>query len=140
MCSVCRNEQNRERYQNDSEYREKIQKRVKENFSPEKGRVRYYSLRDEALRVLGGPICNGIIAETGRKCGFSDPRALQIDHIENDGYSHRREGVMGTTLYRKVISMGGVGFQVLCANCNWIKRFENNNRGGPRAKGRETLM
>ena len=59
-------------------------------------------------------------------CGFADIRALCIDHIKNDGASHRREvGGGGTTLYRNLKKRNfPEGFQVLCSNCNQIKEHE----------------
>jgi len=60
------------------------------------------------------------------RCGFSDKRALQVDHVNG------RRGESGTHtgryLYRQIIlgKLPKEGFQVLCANCNWIKRSENN--------------
>lgn len=64
------------------------------------------------------------------RCGFSDIRSLSIDHI--DGFSclwpsKRR----GTELYRWLIKRHfPKGFQLLCMNCQWIKRFENYECGG----------
>ena len=65
-------------------------------------------------------------------CGFSDIRALQIDHINGGGMEHRRSiGIKngGITFYLWLIRNGfPEGFQVLCANCNWIKRSKNKER------------
>ena len=33
-------------------------------------------------------------------------------------------------MYKQVILMNGEGFQVLCANCNWIKKSEEGHMGG----------
>jgi len=55
-----------------------------------KRRAEYEKLRRSRRRFTvlshysnGDPKCN--------KCGFSDIRALSMDHINNDGYRHRRE-------------------------------------------------
>lgn len=59
------------------------------------------------------------------RCGFSDPRALQIDHVNGGGRQDaaRRSA---NTYYRAVIkTVPGETYQLLCANCNWIKRHEN---------------
>jgi len=55
------------------------------------------------------------------RCGFDDIRALQLDHIEGDGYKYSKE-----TYYRRLQSIitHPERVQVLCANCNWIKRYE----------------
>ena len=73
---------------------------------------RYYRLRSEALHTLGDVCC---------KCGFSDPRALQIDHIYGSG-SQERKVLKTEDLYKKVIR-DPTPYQLLCANCNWIKRY-----------------
>ena len=58
-------------------------------------------------------------------CGFSDKRALQIDHIFNNGLSEYR--ILGSSyaICKKIVEMGDEAkteYQILCANCNWIKR------------------
>lgn len=71
---------------------------------------------------------NEVFDLLGRKCsvcGFSDERALQIDHV-NGGGNKERKSMRGKKLYGHILSLGGVGYQILCANCNWIKRVENS--------------
>lgn len=59
-------------------------------------------------------------------CGFSDKRALQIDHVNGGGTAEqRRNNYSAATLYRAVLKDTSNRYQVLCANCNWIKRSEN---------------
>ena len=64
-----------------------------------------------------------------KRCGFSDMRALQIDHINGDGYKDRGK-CRGTSSHKRrileAIKNGENRYQILCANCNWIKRCENN--------------
>jgi hypothetical protein len=64
------------------------------------------------------------------KCGFADNRALQIDHIHGGGYIERKEYNKSPGKYYKNILVSILQtenrYQLLCANCNWIKRFENN--------------
>lgn len=63
-------------------------------------------------------------------CGFSDTRALQVDHIENNGAEERRalfgnRLFAGTTFYRWVRRNNyPEGYAILCANCNIIKLRE----------------
>lgn len=57
-------------------------------------------------------------------CGFSDERALQIDHI-NGGGAKELKALGNVAMYRKILAVGGEGYQLLCANHNWIKRAEN---------------
>lgn len=72
-------------------------------------------LRIRLIEYLGGKCV---------KCGFSDPRALQIDHINGDGNLMRTRSNHGwSQFYREIISKKYDGkVQLLCANCNWIKR------------------
>jgi hypothetical protein len=66
------------------------------------------------------------------KCGFSDHRALQLDHIHGAGSEDRRASYRaGTALYRAILrsEKDRSLFQLLCANCNWIKRVENDECG-----------
>lgn len=79
----------------------------------------YANLKMRVFEVLGGAKCC--------KCGFSDTRALQIDHINGGGNKERYNSKHNPKKYfNEIIEAGGNGYQVLCANCNWIKRFENN--------------
>ena len=66
---------------------------------------------------LGGVCC---------RCGFSDIRALQIDHINGNGNQERKQFCSNSpAFYTKVLNDKGENYQLLCANCNWIKRSEN---------------
>lgn len=59
------------------------------------------------------------------KCGFSDPRALCIDHINSDGAKQRRELSIGSgyKFHRRLVREGYPnGHQTLCSNCNLIKQ------------------
>jgi hypothetical protein len=65
------------------------------------------------------------------RCGFADERALQIDHVRGDGCRESRGATHGQkvslgTYYKHVVAQADSGrYQLLCANCNWIKRVEN---------------
>lgn len=83
-------------------------------------------LRVEVLTHYG----NGKLACV--KCGFGDIRALSIDHIEGrkaNEYTQRRRGEKTTTAidgYRKLKRDGYPnGYQTLCMNCQWVKRYES---------------
>ena len=118
LCRQCKNAKLKERYATDESYRKKVISSQK--YDPEARKKLYHYHRRKAFEILGGYTC--------KCCGFDDPRALQIDHIDDTGYLKRKSGEMGETLYRKVIETGGLGFQVLCANCNWIKKAEVEGR------------
>lgn len=72
--------------------------------------------RVAALRKLGAKCV---------KCGFADFRALQVDHVNGGGHAER---TLRKSIYRGIaVGLDKIGrYQLLCANCNWIKRFENN--------------
>lgn len=76
------------------------------------------ALRFKAVRVLGGKC---------KRCGNRDYRVLQIDHIDGGGAEERRS--FGVN-YFKAIPLRVLdertrpNYQLLCANCNWIKRVE----------------
>ena len=87
-------------------------------------RRNYINLHNEELRksvitMLGGE-CH--------RCGFSDIRALQIDHVNGGGGKELREignGKVMTQIMALPIEEARSKYQVLCANCNWIKKAEN---------------
>ncbi len=58
-------------------------------------------------------------------CGYSDVRALSIDHINNDGAEQRKiHGTGGKFYYWLIKNDYPEGFQILCRNCNYIKNLE----------------
>jgi len=61
-------------------------------------------------------------------CGFSDIRALQIDHVNNNGAEERKQNggqwFSGWHFYKYLIDNKlPEGYQTLCANCNMIKQL-----------------
>jgi len=84
------------------------------------GKIKAYSqkVKAEVLTHYG----NGILVCV--RCGFSDIRALSLDHIDGTGWSERRSG---HALYHQLRRKGyPTGYQTLCMNCQFIKRQENN--------------
>lgn len=65
-----------------------------------------------------------LLGEKCVRCGFLDKRALQFDHIKGGGYKWRKG--KGSLAQFKYMIAHPEKFQVLCANCNQIKRYENN--------------
>jgi len=58
------------------------------------------------------------------KCGYSDTRALCIDHINGGGVQHRKK-IGESNLYIWLVRNNyPKGFQVLCHNCNIVKKIE----------------
>lgn len=87
------------------------------NKSARKSMWRMTSARREDVYTLLSPVC--------RRCGFTDRRALQIDHINGNGKSDRKQFTSQSLYLKHILEVSGEGYQILCANCNWIKRAEN---------------
>jgi hypothetical protein len=83
-----------------------------------RGREYWQLLRIEVMGAYGGQVC--------ACCGETEPLFLEIDHINNDGATHRRslgydgngKGANGQTLQWLKRNGYPAGFQILCANCN----------------------
>jgi hypothetical protein len=59
-------------------------------------------------------------------CGIEDARVLQLDHVFGGGRNHLKEsGGSRWVMYKSALADTLGKFQLLCANCNWIKRLEN---------------
>lgn len=76
------------------------------------------------------------------QCGYSDIRALCIDHINDDGYRLRKfskgqdRAVRSGNTYIKLRHQGfPPGHQTLCFNCNAIKEMERRRRLGGSKRG-----
>lgn len=81
-------------------------------------------LKVETFKAYGGCSCI--------RCGISDLDVLCLDHINDDGASHRKElnissrgNAAGVTTYAALKKLGFPKgrFQVLCANCNLKKEI-----------------
>lgn len=61
------------------------------------------------------------------RCGESNFLVLTIDHINNDGQEERKKHSTIQT-WRRILKMkkndARKRYQVLCRNCNWLKRIE----------------
>lgn len=85
-------------------------------------KLRYEADRTKVINKLGGKCIH---------CGFSDVRALQIDHINGGGHSEVNIKFNRSVpdFCRYLLTLSEVElkakYQLLCANCNWIKRVEN---------------
>ena len=98
--------------------------RHKYPYNPEqarKGRERYNTkIRKDVLTHYG----NGKLACVC--CGYSDIRALSIDHINGGGGKHRKAlGLRaGVPFYQWLrLQEYPMGYRTLCMNCQFIARF-----------------
>lgn len=87
--------------------------------NPHRQRDYLRKTRKMALEALGNKC---------QRCGFDDERALQIDHVNGGGSQERKfktfQGSFNNNVIRSFMK-GEDKYQILCANCNWIKRAEN---------------
>jgi hypothetical protein len=70
------------------------------------------------------------------RCGFTDQRALSIDHVEGGGAEHRRNLKSNDICAWLMRNNFPPGFQILCMNCQWIKRHENQEQMGSRKRNK----
>ena len=82
------------------------------------GRKVRRQLRREVIVHFGGKCVH---------CGMDDWRALQVDHIEGGGRKRFTQTAHCSYAYYKELlkATPGVDYQLLCANCNQIKKYEN---------------
>jgi hypothetical protein len=79
-------------------------------------------IKTEVITHYGNGECKCI------RCGFTDIRALSIDHINGNGNQHRKENqyLRGNHVYEWLKkNQFPQGYQTLCMNCQLIKRNEN---------------
>jgi hypothetical protein len=91
---------------------------------------KYLLVKEEIIRLLGGK-CTNPYNLFPHPDWCNDKACLQIDHVNGDGYKERKlypYKVIRVILEK--IQSGSKDYQLLCANCNWIKREKNkeNNR------------
>jgi hypothetical protein len=75
--------------------------------------------REDIVKKLGGKCID---------CGYDkDIRALQIDHVHGNGNKERKEhGSSYKNLKHIAENISSGDYQVLCANCNCIKKHTHN--------------
>jgi hypothetical protein len=120
---------NRERILNDPKkranikaWREKNSERFFKNLDIYRARLK------KAVHEVLGNRCASITCcwhNNDGSVGCNDSRMLQIDHINGGGTKERRE-LSGHMIHLKILKMPHPEneYQLLCANCNWAKRFE----------------
>lgn len=83
----------------------------------------YYKQKNDLAEILGGWICT--------KCNNRDKRCLQFDHINAGGIHDRTKFKGATVMWNYYINHPEEAkkkLQVLCANCNQIKKIEENEQ------------
>jgi hypothetical protein len=129
---------NKKRYQEKREKMLEICKKYRQE-NREKLREKQMKYRRDNIELLfkkrkkyNKNLKNLVVEKMGKKCikcGFNDSRALQIDHINGGGTKELRS-IGSKAIYRRILKMSinemNNKYQLLCANCNWIKRYEND--------------
>jgi mannosyltransferase OCH1-like enzyme len=111
--------ENKERAQRIRQYKQRWKER-----NPDYGRILWQRTKERVFEAYGHRCA---------KCGFSDKRALQLDHVQDDGYKHRiihstgrKSNKTQAAWYDAMRHYQPDRYQILCANCNWIKRYEHS--------------
>ena len=88
----------------------------------EKEHISRVKLKKEVLTYYGNGYCKCIT------CGETRLSCLSLDHINGGGTQHRlHTGCTGYGMYMWLKKQNfPSGYQTLCMNCQFIKRFENN--------------
>lgn len=125
-CWICKRTKDRTEFYRDSARYDGIETRCKEcekTYRKEDkvkyDKKRYRTARENIINLLGRKC---------KRCGFDDYRALQIDHVKGGGNAERKDTKSTRTYYPHVLNKvrnGSSEYQILCANCNWIKKSEN---------------
>lgn len=89
-------------------------------------------LKLEAMNALGGVAC--------KTCGNVDIRCLQVDHIHGGGGKELVK-LKTSGVYKKIRDDPSCryNYQVLCANCNMIKRVVNHEGKGKQKNLKSTI-
>lgn len=85
----------------------------------------------EQSRAAKARLKNKVFEVYGRvcvSCGFSDLRALTLDHVLNNGSNERKEYGERGVYYRALLPEYKKEYQTLCMNCQFIKRVQNGRQ------------
>jgi len=113
-----------------SKHRDEILKRRRKyywaNRDEQVARSRAYNQRNPSWKRLRKKRLEAIEKFGGKcsRCGFSDWRALQFDHRDGNGTKDRKLHRHNNFGYYNYVMQNPQKFDLLCSNCNWIKRFE----------------
>lgn len=120
-------------------HKEKILKRRQERYRQDRERFlsiqhKYYQKHKEQIRFKAiekrKKIRFMILEKLGGKCsncGIDDFRVLQIDHVNGGGVREIKNfGGRNQEFFNNILNDKSGKYQLLCANCNWIKRYNRN--------------
>ena len=114
-----------------------LRETYKARYSAHKGEYKeYYKRRSEKIKLE-------VLEHYGKgqvacvRCGETRYPCLSIDHIDGRGREHKDSiGRRGNGFYRWLVDQGfPLGYQTLCMNCQFLKKWENREwRGGNKPK------
>ena len=86
-----------------------------------KHRAKHRELKQEVLSYYGGGQCACV------HCGEKRIACLSIDHIDGGGSKHRKKVLRSTSSFYTWLKRENYpeGYQTLCMNCQFVKRFTN---------------
>jgi hypothetical protein len=97
----------------------------------QRARRRYLKAKLEAVQALGGR-CACTLPDCWHRgpCPIVDHRIIQFDHVRGGGKQEVLKSISGGVerlrYYRRITKSANAGerkYQLLCANCNWMKRM-----------------
>jgi hypothetical protein len=104
------------------------------NKSNKKYRGKHKEQHSEYCKIYFRELKRKVFVKLGNKCMnpynlahgdfLNDIRCLQIDHVHGHGTKERKKHSSSKFLAKVLADTKG-NYQLLCSNCNWIKRFEN---------------
>ncbi|MDE1828411.1 MAG: hypothetical protein KGH65_04585 [Candidatus Micrarchaeota archaeon] len=137
-----KNKENRKRYNKNYRIKnlETLKKRDRTYYWKNRAKIRDYKIKNSAKIVLQRKIykegirqdilshySNSIVPKC-KECGEKNRLLLTIDHINENGAKERRalgkKGGIEFYIWLKRRDYPS-GYQVLCYNCNWLKRYNN---------------
>ena len=103
---------------------DKISKYRKVWYQKHKKEISFHDLK---LRQKNREKIYDILGHKCIRCGFTDKRALQFDHIKGGGSKWVKSKTSRFKISAEFLKLPNIKeeIQILCANCNWIKKFES---------------
>ena len=92
------------------------------------------------VKILGG-ICSSLDCLVPKGC--TDIRCLQLDHRNGGGMKDVKRFTCSGNMYKYYldhIDEAKEKLQILCANCNWIKKVEKGEHKGPSIILRDNIV
>jgi hypothetical protein len=87
------------------------------------------NFRVKLIILLGNHCINPYnIDHSGFEADIDYMHCLQIDHVNGNGCQDRKETKDSYMMYRRMykeVETGSKEYQLLCSNCNWLKRHKN---------------